>query len=44
LEGVSKVPFALLTNGGGIPESERAEYVNKIIALERNGSERALEG
>lgn len=27
------MPFALLTNGGGIPEQERAELVNGIIGL-----------
>ena len=27
------VPFALLTNGGGVPEQERAELVNGIIGL-----------
>lgn len=41
-----KVPFALLTNGGGIPESERAKYVNKIIGLDKEdqGKVRVLEG
>lgn len=28
-----RVPFALLTNGGGIPEGERADYINKVIGL-----------
>ncbi|CDW83976.1 had-superfamily subfamily iia cecr5 containing protein [Stylonychia lemnae] len=28
------IPFALLTNGGGIPENERAEYVNHVINLD----------
>ena len=27
------VPIALLTNGGGIPEDERAEVVNRILGL-----------
>ena len=26
-----QLPFALLTNGGGILESKRAEYVNNIV-------------
>ena len=39
-----KIPFALLTNGGGITEQDRAELVNKIIGLRPEGGDRALEG
>lgn len=40
------MPFALLTNGGGVPEQERAELVNGIIGLKEDGKEtkRILKG
>jgi ribonucleotide monophosphatase NagD (HAD superfamily) len=38
------VPFALLTNGGGVPEHERAQVLNKIIGLEAQDGCRALQG
>ncbi len=28
-----RVPFVLLTNGGGVPEHERAEVVNRVLGL-----------
>jgi len=34
----SKLPFALLTNGGGVLEGERAKYINNIVY----GSEEGL--
>ena len=34
LQEHGKIPFLLLTNGGGIPESERADVVNGILGLE----------
>jgi ribonucleotide monophosphatase NagD (HAD superfamily) len=30
----SKLPFALLTNGGGVSESERARYISHVIGLD----------
>lgn len=34
LDNRFKIPFSLLTNGGGVTEWERAEVVNKITGLE----------
>lgn len=31
LKDGTKIPFSLLTNGGGIPENERALYINKVV-------------
>ncbi|QPG74817.1 hypothetical protein FOA43_002153 [Brettanomyces nanus] len=31
---VNKIPFVLLTNGGGILESERVTYLNKLLQLQ----------
>ena len=38
-----KVPFALLTNGGGIPEDERAEHINEVINLHAEKNMRNLQ-
>jgi ribonucleotide monophosphatase NagD (HAD superfamily) len=38
IEGKYHLPFFLLTNGGGIPEHERANVVNKIIGLDNDDS------
>ena len=39
------MPFALLTNGGGVPEEERAQLVNKIIGLKKESEDdRVLQG
>ena len=39
------MPFALLTNGGGVPEEERAQLVNKIIGLKKETeNDRVLQG
>jgi ribonucleotide monophosphatase NagD (HAD superfamily) len=37
-----KIPFALLTNGGGISEDERAQYISKVIGLDKLNDGRAL--
>lgn len=37
-----EIPFVLLTNGGGIPESERADLINRTIGISKN--ERKIEG
>eukprot|EP00347_Sterkiella_histriomuscorum_P019004 403343335 len=40
-----KIPFALLTNGGGIPEDERAQYVNHVVGLDQESKDvRIIEG
>jgi ribonucleotide monophosphatase NagD (HAD superfamily) len=30
----SKLPFALLTNGSGVSENERAKYISHVIGLD----------
>ncbi len=38
------IPFALLTNGGGISEDERAKYIAHVIGLDKKNSGKSLEG